>query len=301
MKQILLLIMISAPTLLFSQSRKNTDRLKRSNKISQQIAAYDELDTCFVHYYDPSYLRNRVIVSCIVPEKAIIQRSLDFQPPVPKSNYEINLPAPSAILVVNGRLYGVPGVPESRIPDRPRPDNKPDTMRSIAWRLEHTLGGWQFGLPQQVRVNNIISKYKRDTCNTLSCHLNRIRRAILADTSKFNTGDLIHDGQTSNLKAYSPLFVINNRYLYRFDIIPPHLVMEFINEYLVPQKIDSIFVLADAAAASIWGSAAENGVVVANLKKEAAFNPRVAGLKRIRKKLGNNFQQGGVSRPILRQ
>ena len=111
---------------------------------------------------------------------------------------------------------------------------------------------------------------------------------ILSDTAKYARKDLIHTSLlTENSSSYSPLFVVDDKYLYILDIVNGSAVAEFVNEFLVASKISSMRCLKASEGTIIYGKRAQNGVVYLNTKK-VKVNYRIAGLATRRK---NNFYQ----------
>ena len=73
--------------------------------------------------------------------------------------------------------------------------------------------------------------------------------------------------------------IVNGRYLYSLDIISSDKVVEFVNEILDVDKIEFIDIMPGEKAHSFHGNRGLNGMVVITMKKNAEFNPFVAGLK----------------------
>ena len=123
-------------------------------------------------------------------------------------------------------------------------------------------------------------------------YLDSLKRIILLDTIKFSRKDLIHSNMqtTYNTKPYSPLFVIE-KYLYKLDIIEGNLVKDFVDEILNDEKIESLIIIESHRAISLFGSNAEGGVIWMTPKKKQKINYKIAGLKKVRKRTWNNFDQ----------
>ncbi|HWJ26573.1 MAG TPA: hypothetical protein VNS32_08515 [Flavisolibacter sp.] len=122
--------------------------------------------------------------------------------------------------------------------------------------------------------------------------LDSLKQAILVDTAKFQRLDLKHTSiGTINAKSYSKLFIVNNRYSYKLDIIEPKQVLEFVNEYLTTEKVSHVLMLDAHIARHQFGEIAFKGAILIFLDEKARFNPKVAGLTEAKKKTGNNFNQ----------
>ena len=85
--------------------------------------------------------------------------------------------------------------------------------------------------------------------------LNGIANGVLFPTNKTNTPALLVRGQGSLIGSKSPLIVVDN-FPYEGDI-----------NNINPNDVASVTILKDAAAASIWGTRAGNGVIVITTKK----------------------------------
>jgi hypothetical protein len=65
-----------------------------------------------------------------------------------------------------------------------------------------------------------------------------LRSAIIRDTTKFSRADLLHLSiGTFNKKDYSPLFIVDQVYSYKLDIISGKLVKQFLDSILTPNVI----------------------------------------------------------------
>lgn len=131
--------------------------------------------------------------------------------------------------------------------------------------------------------------------------IDSLKKVTLADTSKFSRKDLIHTIiGTRNIKSYSPLFVINEKYLYKLDIIDGTNVLQFVNQYLDTNKFYKVNVADNIAGSVIYGSNGSNGCIIIYLKKKTKFNPLIAGLKMRNKKFGDNYDQYRKGELIIR-
>jgi hypothetical protein len=136
--------------------------------------------------------------------------------------------------------------------------------------------------------------------NEKSKFVDSIRNAILLDTAKFDPKDVIHlNGQIKNIKEYSPLFIVNEKFYYRLDILAPEVVALFTDKVLIDTVISEISYLDKNQGSLVWGSLANNGVVYIKLKKKIAFNPIIAGLKMFNHN-GSNFEDTKESSLIIR-
>ncbi|MEO6723625.1 MAG: hypothetical protein ABIN67_24875 [Ferruginibacter sp.] len=124
---------------------------------------------------------------------------------------------------------------------------------------------------------------------SVSQFVDSIRKKIISDTSKFKKPDVINTpGGYKNLNSYSPLFFINIGYQYKLDIISGSDVVDFVNEILVSDKIESITLLEEPKSSETFGPNGKNGVILIQLRDIAKVNLNVAGFKPIRT-AGNNF------------
>jgi len=133
---------------------------------------------------------------------------------------------------------------------------------------------------QQVKIRKATEPYKTIPTAQIVPYLDSLKTVILADTVKFNVIDLYQDGsQTRTRNGYSKLFVIDNKYSYRLDIIPGNQVREFIKEFFVPGSIETIIdYMESAGAAAIYGSRADFGAIYIQIKKGVKYNPKVGGI-----------------------
>lgn len=121
--------------------------------------------------------------------------------------------------------------------------------------------------------------------------IDSIRKKIIADTVKFNRKDLIHSSVlTENSQPYSMLFIINKEYAYALDIISGNKVMEFVNEFLKPEIINSIQFLDSNNATAVYGNRGQKGALLINIKRKKKLVFFVAGLKRNNNRK-DNFDQ----------
>jgi len=113
---------------------------------------------------------------------------------------------------------------------------------------------------------------------------------IYRDTISFDEKDLIFTQiGRRNVNSYSMLYVVNENYLYMLDIIPSCKVIEFVNEYLNINKIADITIIAGEKAIMFYGVRGQNGVVLIRMNRRTKFNPKVAGLEKTGRRIGDNF------------
>ena len=116
-----------------------------------------------------------------------------------------------------------------------------------------------------------------------------LREKLLSDTSKFNVDDVVNTSTgRRNVHSYSPLLFINIRYQYKLDIVPAREVVQFVDELLVVDKIESISFLDQHKSVTIFGSNGANGAILIQLKPNAMVDFNIAGFKPGRN-VGNNF------------
>ena len=119
-----------------------------------------------------------------------------------------------------------------------------------------------------------------------------LKFAMLSDTSKFSNNDLIFSAiGYSNVKGYSPLFIINEKFCYKLDVIEANQVSEFVYQCLDTSKIEDIIFLNNTSGSAIYGSIGSNGVIKITMRRNANFNPEVAGLKTKGDKIRYNFSE----------
>ena len=136
-------------------------------------------------------------------------------------------------------------------------------------------------------------RIKKIAGEELPCFIDSVGKLTYNDTVRFSRRDLVHNPAigTWNIKSYSPLYVVNDKFLYQLDIIEPSLVAEFVKQYLIYPNIEAVSVLDQNKAISIYGSRGSNGVIMITLKKGVYFNPKIAGLRTAGKRGGSNFLQ----------
>ena len=138
-------------------------------------------------------------------------------------------------------------------------------------------------------VPEIDTTVKIIAVKNVAAFIDSIRNKILIDTLKFRTKDIIVTGKGKmNLKSYSPLFFVNILYQYKLDIVDGSDVLAFINEILVPEKIENINLLNEPKSLERFGYNGRNGVVFIQLKEVNKVKLEIAGFKFIRS-AGNNF------------
>ena len=133
---------------------------------------------------------------------------------------------------------------------------------------------------------------------TLKNELNKIIQVdsliqkIYRDTIRFDEKDLVFTQiGRKNINSYSMLYVVNGAYMYMLDIVSSDKVVEFANEILDIYKIESIGILPKEKTQTLCGVRAQNGIVLIVLKKNAKFNPLVAGFNFTGNKSGDNFSK----------
>ncbi|QES90731.1 hypothetical protein [Rhizosphaericola mali] len=130
---------------------------------------------------------------------------------------------------------------------------------------------------------------------SIDSYIDSLKIAIFQDTLKFNRTDLLHTNMgTRNTQSYSPIYIVNMRYMYNLDIINGTLVKEFVNNILNPSKIQTIEILDTLYSQSLFGTRGINGAILITTKKKAKLNFKIAGLKWAKNKkykYGNNFDQ----------
>lgn len=124
----------------------------------------------------------------------------------------------------------------------------------------------------------------------ISNFIDSIKNKLLKDTIKFNRQDLVKTNNgIVNTKSYAPLFFVNILLKYKLDIVPGNEVLNFSNEILNANKIESIYFIEATQSIKTFGTNGLNGVIMIDMKKDAPINYLVAGLKMNNKK-GNNFE-----------
>lgn len=119
--------------------------------------------------------------------------------------------------------------------------------------------------------------------------LDSIKAKISNDTLRFKKADIFENSiGIFNQNEYSPLFIINEKYIYKLDIIEPKKVKEFINQYLVSDRIKKIMIIKPNEAQALYGSHGKQGAIFIELNTEN-FNPEIANLKIRKNTIPNNF------------
>lgn len=104
-----------------------------------------------------------------------------------------------------------------------------------------------------VQIDNTL--FNRTVSSDVLSRLNGITNGLLFDNTSGNTLGILIRGKSTIYSSTQPLIVVDN-FPYVGDI-----------NNLNPNDIENVTVLKDAAAASIWGSQAGNGVIVITTKK----------------------------------
>jgi hypothetical protein len=130
--------------------------------------------------------------------------------------------------------------------------------------------------------------------NEMEKFLDSLRDTIAKDTSRFKRSDLIYSSIGAlNKNPYSPLFIVNKKYKYKLDIVSGQKVMEFIDEFLNTDKIESIIFFNSKAGIAVYGDLGKSGVLLITIKKAAKVNYHVSGFQMYKDQSlgGNNFKQ----------
>jgi len=144
----------------------------------------------------------------------------------------------------------------------------------------------------QASIDTIVPTKKIDRALIVQ-FVDSLKQKILSDTILFDTTHLEHFNYLSNnSKPYSALYIINFRCQYKLDIINSSMVLEFVNEFLDPTKIESIELLSPQVGGALFYKYGDLGVVMIFMKKRYKVNYKVAGLKKLyRKNHSTNFDQ----------
>ena len=127
-------------------------------------------------------------------------------------------------------------------------------------KIPKERGTGSFGFLSNEELNRKVGPDILSRLEGLTTGLNIDRRGTQANQTKLDPGAIqIRGVSTLNAGIQAPLIVVNN-FPYEGDI-----------NNLNPNDITSITILKDAAAASIWGARAANGVIVITTK-EGQFN-----------------------------
>lgn len=130
-----------------------------------------------------------------------------------------------------------------------------------------------------------IGQVKNDTVvvqvpyNQIPKFIDSLKNVILTEaTNKYKPEDLISakppmPGSTYNKQEYSKLYVINNKYAYKLDIMEVEKVNKFVNEFFHAEKIRAITIISPEVGTTIYGSKGISGVIAISLKKRMKFNP----------------------------
>ena len=119
--------------------------------------------------------------------------------------------------------------------------------------------------------------------------LDSIIAKVLNDTFRFKKSDVFENSiGIFNQNEYSPVFVINEKYLYKLDIIDEQKVNQFVNQYLIANRIERIMILKPEEAQALYGSHGNKGAIFIKLNMEN-FNPEIADLKIKKHRIPNNF------------
>ena len=151
------------------------------------------------------------------------------------------------------------------------------------------------------RNNNFSSHSKLIPTDQVAQFFDSLKTIVINDTNKFNRNDLVHTAiGTINNNEYSKLYIINGKYSYKLDIVPSKMVLEFLNEYFVPSKIESLTIVDPFYSVSLYGSRGTSGTILIQLKKRNKFNPQVGGLI-VKGISGNNFGQKQRGELLIRK
>jgi hypothetical protein len=132
--------------------------------------------------------------------------------------------------------------------------------------------------------------------------IENLKMEILSDSSKYLKSDIVFTVMgRQNKNAYSKLFIINNKYTYKIDIIDTDLLKEFANEILDKNKIEQICIYDKKMSSALFGEQGKNGVVLIEFYEGIKFNPEVAGLELAKDRTsGDNFTRRKESELIIR-
>lgn len=140
--------------------------------------------------------------------------------------------------------------------------------------------------------------------NKIKPYVDSLKQKILTDTIKFDRKQLTNiNGITKNTNPYSILITVNMKYNYRLDIIENNLVLEFANEILNSENIESINYVKKENAPIFAGFMANDGWILITLKPKIKLNFTVGGLKYKKgkkRKGGDNFYQRKEGEIIIR-
>ena len=146
--------------------------------------------------------------------------------------------------------------------------------------------------------------------NTIKNELNKrilignLIQEIYRDTIRFDEKDLVFTQiGRRNIKSYSMLYVVNGAYSYVLDIISSDKVVEFVNEILDADKIESIAIISKEKIVETMldGIRAKNGITSIILKRNTKFNPLVAGFNLIGSIGGDNFSKRNDNELMIRE
>jgi len=146
--------------------------------------------------------------------------------------------------------------------------------------------------------------------NTLKNELNKrilidnLIQEIYRDTIRFDEKDLVFTQiGRRNINSYSMLYVVNGAYSYVLDIISSDKVVEFVNEILDADKIESIAIISKEKIVETMldGIRAQNGIALIILKRNTKFNPLVAGFNLIGNSGGDNFSKRNENELMIRE
>jgi hypothetical protein len=150
-----------------------------------------------------------------------------------------------------------------------------------------------FRLSAQSEKSEIPSE--RISGDKVQSFVDSLKQKILSDTIKFDRKKLMHiNGRTENRNPYSMLITVNMKYSYRLDIIESNLVLEFANEILNSENIESINYVKKENAPTLGGFMAKDGWILITLKPKVKLDFKVGGLKYLKgkyRKGGDNFLQ----------
>lgn len=76
-----------------------------------------------------------------------------------------------------------------------------------------------------------------------------------------------------NQKDQSPLFVVNEKYIFKMDVLSLQESKSFMDKYLVASKLEMFSVCDSVIGTTVWGSVASKGLVAIKLKSNVTFDP----------------------------
>ncbi|HSC37192.1 MAG TPA: hypothetical protein VLD19_04950 [Chitinophagaceae bacterium] len=139
--------------------------------------------------------------------------------------------------------------------------------------------------------NDYFSKTRVIDKDSIAPFVSRLKEKIVNDTIKFSRSELVKSSIGAlNKQSYSDLFVINGKYRYKMDVIDSRKVLEFINEFLVADKISHMSLLAQDDSYAVYGELGKNRTILIEMRNKKKINFSAAGFRKS-KYGGDNFAQ----------